>query len=126
MNSTKVSTCHITDISGQTQNGKSEVVVLDSSHRTMRALKKAGVFFGIAVVSVLVPMLHFVLVPGFLIVSGVVFAKTMSETKIATSIEAVCPNCKQTMGLHGIFKMSGTKETCPNCRQLLKVSFDEV
>ena len=121
---TQISTSHFTDISGQTTDGTAEVLLLDSRARLVRSLKRAGIFFGIAVVSVLVPMLHFVLVPGFLIVSGVFFAKTMAETKVATAILGTCPSCKQPVELRGVFKVTGTKETCPHCRQLLRVSVD--
>lgn len=102
------------------------IMSLEGNQKLFRAFKRSGLFFGLAVVSVLIPMLHFVLVPAFLIVSIVMFVKTMSETKIATALEGECPSCHKKIDLVGAFKLSGSKESCPQCRQLLRISFDEV
>src|SRR5512140_1627824 len=51
----------------------------DPGQRTRRALKSLGIFWGLAVVSVLVPIAHFVLVPGFFVLGIVLFVRRTSE-----------------------------------------------
>lgn len=115
--------CTLTDVSGQTTEGSADLKELASPERTLRASKRAGIFTAIAVVCILIPMLHFVLVPAFLIVAGVAFVRTMAETSVVTKAEGVCPHCKQTAVFTGLIKTTGTKEICPNCRQLLRLGF---
>jgi hypothetical protein len=54
-------------------NLNSTLVPAPTKLKVQNGLKKFGLFFGLAVVSVFIPVLHFVLVPAFLIVSVAAF-----------------------------------------------------
>lgn len=114
--------CTFTDISGNSTHGQAELATLSSAERFSRAAKKGGVFFAIALVCILVPMLHFVLVPGFLIVAIVFFTKTMSEHQLIRSADGPCPACKEKIHFNGPINAKGSKEICPNCRTLVTMS----
>jgi hypothetical protein len=51
----------------------SKLVPAPAKLKLQNGLKKFGLFFGLAVVSVFIPVLHFVLVPAFLILSVAAF-----------------------------------------------------
>lgn len=52
---------------------KSQLVPATKKMKIQNGLKKFGLFFGLALASVFIPVLHFVLVPAFLIISAVSF-----------------------------------------------------
>lgn len=66
---------------------------LDSRTRTARALRALGACWGLAVVSVLVPLLHFVLVPAFLIAGPVFAVQRLGERATLLGARGDCPGC---------------------------------
>lgn len=122
---TQIYPCKLIDITGQSSDGRAQITELTSSERALRALKKGSIFFGIALLTIPVPMLHFILVPTFLLLSIGFFATTMAERQVVTKFEGPCPKCKTPIVMTGVFKISGTKETCHSCRQLLKIEFNQ-
>ena len=67
------------------------------AERMTRGLKIAGVLWLVAVVTLFVPILHFILVPSFLIL-GIVFGWAAWHDKAEVIRgEFICPNCKRTI-----------------------------
>ncbi len=83
--------------------------------RGMRALKIGAAFWGGAVVSVLVPVLHFVLVPG-LFISGPIMAwiQYKQENQIHDA-KITCPECKKDIEIKKISGNWPLKSVCPHC-----------
>lgn len=97
-------------------SGVARVRERDPGERTGRALKGGGVLLGLAVLSVFIPIAHFVLVPGFLI-GAVVFAlKRLGEKASIVGLSGTCPRCNEprTFDAKGAFRPE-TKTTCPVC-----------
>ena len=71
---------------------------LASSERLKISLKKFALFFLIAMVSILIPVFHFVLVPLFLILS-IIFAVKAYSTQYILKIQGACHcvECQQPM-----------------------------
>jgi hypothetical protein len=69
--------------------------------RTLRALRALGACWGLAIVAVFIPVLHFVLVPSLLL-AGPLIASSLNQERV-TVIEArgACPACahEQTVAL---------------------------
>ncbi|RYZ83520.1 MAG: hypothetical protein EOP06_19845 [Proteobacteria bacterium] len=91
--------------------------------RTSRAIKRLFAFLGLAVLSILVPVFHFVLVPAFLIIAPFVAYKAYQEEVTLEAAQIVCPECKQSV----LFaKNSGVwplHAACPSCRN--RIYFDK-
>ena len=96
------------------------VVRHDPGQRLRRALLALGACWGLAALTILVPIAHFVLVPGFFVLGIVLFLKRMAEDATIAGVEGVCPKC----GEERAFNASGralphVKVTCPVCRNEL-------
>jgi hypothetical protein len=72
-----------------------EVIRYDRRQRVIRALKALGACWGPAALAVLIPVLHFLLVPA-LFLAGPFFAwRRLHEEATVTSIRGTCPACAQ-------------------------------
>ncbi len=71
----------------------------DKAQRTARALKTLGACWGLAVLAVLVPVLHFVLVPGLLIAGPVMALARLRERVTVLEVSGPCPGCGAPMKL---------------------------
>ena len=76
-----------------------EVTELSSRTRFTYALKKFFIFFTLAVFSVFIPVMHFFLVPLFLILSIYMFKKTYALRWTLNLSEIRCCQCGGAMGV---------------------------
>ncbi len=93
--------------------------------RWKRSLKIFFILFGISIFSIFVPVLHFVLVPGFLIAAGVMAWLTFQESKFIDLANVPCPKCSAPFsekGLHPNKKQKFIKIYCYHCRTNMKLS----
>lgn len=79
----------------QKQSTEVQVSPLLPNQRFMVAAKKAGLFFLFAFVSIFVPVLHFVLVPLFLLVMVWTFFHQYKFKTWISEFKYTCPGCKQ-------------------------------
>ena len=88
----------------------------DPGERSVRALKGGGALFGLALLSIFIPIAHFVLVPGFLIAAVVFALSRMREDASIVALSGTCPRCQEerTFDAKGPFGPE-TKTTCPVC-----------
>ncbi len=79
--------------------GTAEVIQLTTTERLKIILTRTGVFFVLAMVSVLIPGLHFILVPAFLIAT---IAAGLSSSRYSMNViggQVNCPHCKNPITL---------------------------
>jgi hypothetical protein len=96
------------------------VVQHDPAQRLRRALLALGACWGLAALTILVPIAHFVLVPGFFVLGIVLFVQRMREDATITGVEGVCPKCGEERGfVAGGRVQPHVKATCPVCRNEL-------
>lgn len=98
--------------------------VFSKNERTKRALILLFGFWGLAAVSILIPVLHFVLVPLFILIAPFIAKKTFNEEVTLDACELSCPECKQ---LAKFAKTSGQwplHSNCPHCMN--RIYFDHV
>lgn len=88
----------------------------DKNQRLKLASKKLAIFWTLAIFFVLIPVLHFVLVPSFLILGVVMFTRQMAQTSIIVEAQAQCPNCKHELILKNLKPQFPINDYCPNCR----------
>ena len=96
----------------------------DKGARMRRALKALGACWGLAVVSVIVPIAHFVLVPGFLVLGIVLAGQRGREAASVRTVEGHCPRCnaERTFIASGALRAE-MKAQCPVCRNELALAF---
>jgi hypothetical protein len=96
----------------------------DAQMRMRRALKIWGTCWGIAVVTVFIPGMHFILVPSFLLGGPIAAYRVYQQTSTVLGGTGVCPSCGQE------FKIARSKpkwpinDVCDHCRDAVIVSLD--
>ena len=104
---------------------QSESILIVSEYlkslRVLRAFKALGICWAIALLCVLVPMLHFILVPAFFLAGIFIFFMQMGIHFYLVSGEIRCPSCDKNMSLKpGAFDWP-KREICMNCRADLTI-----
>jgi hypothetical protein len=93
--------------------------------RRQRILRAAGVLvacWGIGVVSILIPLLHFILVPGFLIAGPVLAIRRLGEKVTVLGARGTCPACtrEQEFGVRSRWREE-LPVTCQACSRGLQL-----
>lgn len=94
---------------------------LSNHERLARAGKIFGIFFGVALLTVFIPILHFILPPLFLIVGSVLaFGEYTGKGEMLNG-EITCPNCKKVMTLPKETEEWPRTQRCEGCSFTLKI-----
>jgi hypothetical protein len=100
--------------------GTAVILERNFSQRMSRALIQLLIYWGLALVSIFIPVAHFILVPGFLI--GGIFAayRRVKEERTLLTVSAPCPQCRtdQKITPGGRFEPGRTVD-CPGCKSEL-------
>ncbi len=103
------------------QLGEVYIRTLSKQERVGKALKMLGICWGLAVVSVLAPVLHFFLVPAFLLAGPVVGYMAYGRQRIVLGGLVSCPRCEEEMDVHSGAARWPLEELCPGCRTRMSV-----
>ena len=98
------------------REGVARVRRRDAGERTARALRAAGLFLGLAILSVFLPIAHFVLVPGFLLAAPFFAVRRLREHDSIVALRGTCPRCVEprTFEAGGAMR-DHLRPTCPVC-----------
>lgn len=107
--------------SGNRAEGKIRVRYWNRRERVLRALKFGGLCWGAALVSVLLPLLHFVLVPSFLLAGPIVGYFILVQTSVVLGGEGVCPGCQAQLPIIRAPDRFPISDVCARCCRGLKV-----
>lgn len=88
---------------------------------TMRGLKKLALFWMLALLSVFVPVAHFVLVPAFFLVGIFVFAHQLKFTHFVKEGVWDCPSCDEEMKVSNFYFRNGQRVYCDHCNSQLVI-----
>lgn len=96
------------------------------SDRALQAFKKLGLFWGIALLSILIPVFHFVTVPLFFFL-GLFFAfrSYKAEGKVLGG-ETFCPHCQYPVKIKPTELLWPLSEICQNCTRVIRIERKEV
>jgi hypothetical protein len=99
---------------------RAEIAELAGSERIKRAAVVFGAFIAVAIVALPIPIVHFVLVPGGLVLAVVLGALRLREGSIFRGVEGRCPFCgtEQQFALSGRFRLPKDLH-CVNCKRKL-------
>lgn len=101
--------------------GEIEVHHFSPKERIANSLKKLMLFWGLAAVCVLIPGLHFVLVPLFLIVGIYFFQKTYKIKSQAVQGHVNCPACQKNIVIGKSLLDWPLTEICQNCVTTVRI-----
>lgn len=107
---------------GRTSTGSMEVRRVGLGRRAGRALRALAVCWGFAVIALLVPLLHWVLVPLLLLLGPVVAARAFARDRQVCGGGGRCPACAGPVAFMGSARPEAFQQTCPGCRLSLEVS----
>ncbi len=98
------------------------VRVYTPQEQKMRALKSLLTFWAIAAVCVLIPIAHFILVPGFFIGGIIVALRTRKQSEEGLAANGACPGCRKDIELR-LEKQAELPQwhTCPECGESLEL-----
>ncbi len=123
MPSNDITDIQIRDGDGNAADGKLHTTLYDVGDRTRRALLRLAMFWGMAGVSLFIPLAHFVLVPGFLIAGPVVAVMVYRSKQARDHVEGRCPVCGEGITIKLEAKDEIPKWTyCPACNAALQIT----
>jgi hypothetical protein len=102
------------------------VETLTPRRRVARSAAVAGWALVAAAIAVPIPLVHFVLVPGSLLLGGILCAMRLGQREIFRSAEGPCPFCstQQRLGLAGKSFRLPRRAHCINCGRELDLEED--
>jgi hypothetical protein len=108
---------------GQPTPGQVTIQIFDRAARVQRALAALGKWWGIAVLSVFIPVAHFILVPSFLAYGAWQFFQRFGTAELATNARGTCPDCgaEQELDLAPRWRVP-QPVTCRQCHRGLRLT----
>ena len=106
---------------GQEADGNVFIQSFSSKERWMRGLKLLGMLWGMALVSIVIPLAHFVLVPGFLIAGIVTALWISSKESIILGGNGTCPSCQKPLPIVRMNDQWPLNDLCTSCRREVKI-----
>jgi len=101
------------------------IVRHDPGARMRRALMALAACWGLGLVSVLVPIAHFVLVPGFFVLGIVLAAARAREAASVLGAAGRCPRCDAERAFIASGRLrEESKAQCPACRNELSLTIE--
>ncbi|MGD8569712.1 MAG: hypothetical protein PVJ39_16625 [Gammaproteobacteria bacterium] len=99
------------------------ITLFDQGDRVKRALKFLGLSWLAAGVALFIPIAHFVLVPGFVLL-GIYLAVSASRTSQAMdNAKGECPNCNNAIEIKMESSDTLPKWTyCPSCNESIQIT----
>lgn len=98
-----------------------ESIACTKNDLVLQSLKKLSLFWGIGFLCVFIPMLHFFLVPGFIIAGIYSFLKQYKNTHHLLAGSFRCPSCDETSEVKNLYFHEDSKISCSNCARQLTI-----
>src|SRR5438094_9176928 len=84
----------LTGYQGAPTRGAVTIQAFDREQRWRRALAGLGKWWGIALLSVFIPVAHFLLVPSFFVYGLGQFFQRLGTAEVAAAPRGTCPDCR--------------------------------
>jgi hypothetical protein len=98
------------------------VATFNRPARTRRALKGLGGFWGAMVVSIFIPIAHFVLVPTFFFVGIWQFLRRLRTRELVKGAHGRCPDCGAEQDFELLSRRLPQSVTCGTCHRGLTLA----
>jgi hypothetical protein len=114
--------CRLKGYADQPTAASVEVVLLDPTHRLKRAGRHLAVCWGAGILSVLIPIAHLFLVPGFVVAGVVLVVLDIKTDEIVRHAHGTCPDCGAEQDLDlGRRWRDGVELSCRSCSRMLRL-----
>ena len=111
----------IVDRNAKTTEGEVRRQAWDKKERTSRAIRTLGACWAGAIVAIIFPIIHFVLVPG-LFIGGIVAAFVISsKTSIVLGGEGFCPTCGKPLQIVRTADVWPLSDMCSECQMMVTI-----
>jgi len=107
---------------GSTSTGTVSIRHYSPSERIRRTFATFGIGFLITILSVLIPVAHFILVPLGFIATPVIAFLTYRRTENIVSGTAPCPKCQAQIQIQKRAVAWPVNETCQGCSRALSIT----
>lgn len=125
MNEPKLQPNHRIDVrllaGGKEGRGIAQAHLWSAEEKKKRALTGLAITWGLAVLSVFLPLAHFFLVPAFLIVGPFIFFWARRQNGKITALEAACPFCGEALQSSGSSINWPLRIVCGHCSEQVKI-----
>lgn len=105
----------------QPQTGTVRVKHWSKSQRVLRGLKALFIVWAIGAVTLVVPLIHFVLPPFCLLLGPVFFSIAHAKKSIIEGGNGTCPNCLKEFSIVNAAHKWPIADVCPNCHRHLTI-----
>lgn len=102
--------------------GQVSIITWSPQERSKRALKLLGLCWGIGLFCVILPLVHFVLVPGMVIAGIIGFLHMSKQTTLVLGGVGVCPECQKEFKVAKAADHFPMAETCESCNSSVSLS----
>lgn len=106
---------------GRTAAGTMDVRVVGPGVRLGRALRALLICWAFAVIALLVPFLHWVLVPALVLLGPAVAVRAFANDRQVCGGGGTCPACAAPVAFARSAKPDAFHQTCSGCRLSLEV-----
>jgi len=116
----------LTGYHGAPTHGTVTIQAFDREHRWRRALAGLGKWWGVALLSVLIPVAHFLLVPSFFVYGVWQFFQRLGTIELAARARGTCPDCgaEQVLELAPRWR-APQPVTCRHCHRGLRLALPD-
>lgn len=102
--------------------GKAIIHHFNKNEKIQRALKKMAMFWGASLLAILLPVVHFVLVPLLFVLGIFFFFQVMKTDGEVLGGNITCPSCQTEATLQPDLLQWPLKEICQNCARVLRIN----
>lgn len=102
--------------------GTAQIRVYSPREVLTKSLKTLGLFWGLALLSVLLPVVHFVSVPVLFGLGIYMTLRTRKLRKEIISGSIHCPHCRQAVEIRKAPLFDELTEICQNCASVVRIS----
>ncbi len=107
---------------GEPTRGSVTIHEFDREHRVRRAVAGLGKWWGVGLLTVLIPVAHFVLVPSFVAYGVWQFFQRLGTVELAADARGTCPDCGAEQRLDLAVRWRAPQPvTCQQCHRGLKL-----
>lgn len=110
------------DYGNKSTFGEIQIQSFSKKERTIRAFRVGGMCWGAALVAILIPLLHFILVPALLIAGPVAAFVISGQENIILGGNGICPHCQKDLPIGRSSSQFPIRELCTKCQSNLKIS----
>ena len=108
---------------GEPTRGTITIQEFNREQRFRRAMAGLGKWWGVGLLTVLIPVAHFVLVPSFLAYGLWQFFQRLGTAELATDARGTCPDCGTEQALELAPRWRAPQPvTCRQCHRGLRLS----